>query len=69
VGADSGSVAITEAAGWTEAAEGSGAQVSQLAYQPRPQAGDTGTAAMTLSTSQYAGGWQRALRPALRSVV
>jgi hypothetical protein len=63
VGVNSGSTAVTAPTGWTETMESSGAQVSELAYQPRPTAGDTGTASWTLSASQTAGAWLRALHP------
>jgi len=64
VGIDSAATTVTPGTGWTEAAESSGAQTTELAHQARPTAGAGGTVTFTLSASQRAGGWQRALRPA-----
>ncbi|SDY66692.1 hypothetical protein SAMN05661080_04216 [Modestobacter sp. DSM 44400] len=64
VGVDSGGVSVTPASGWTEAVESGGAQVAELAYQPRPTAGATGSATWKISSSLTAAGWMRALRPA-----
>jgi PKD repeat protein len=64
VGMNSSSATVTPPAGWTENWEGTAAQVSESARQPRPTAGPTGNATWTFSTGVISAGWLRALRPA-----
>jgi hypothetical protein len=64
VGPNSPSASVTPPTGWTELLESRGGQTAELAYQPRPTAGATGTATWRLSSSNTAAGWLRALRPA-----
>ena len=64
VGLDSSSAGVTPPAGWTEAFDGIGAQVSELAGQPRPTVGATGNQTWTFSKAVASAGWLRALRPA-----
>ena len=64
VGVNSGSVGVTEPGGWTEAAEATGVQVSELAFVSRPTVGPTGDAVWSLGRVHQAAGWMRALRPA-----
>jgi hypothetical protein len=63
VGMDSSATAVTQPTSWTEAFESSGAQVSEVADQGRPTAGDTGTQTWTFAKAVASAGWMRALRP------
>jgi hypothetical protein len=55
---------VAPPAGWTETMEANGAQTAEIAYQPRPTTGATGTATWTLNGSYTAAAWLRALKPA-----
>jgi hypothetical protein len=64
VGLDSKSAVVTSPADWTEAAQNTGGQISQLAWQPRPDAGVSGQVTWSLDRAAASAGWIRALRPA-----
>jgi chitodextrinase len=64
VALNSGSVGVTAPSNWTERLEATGVQVTEVASQPRPTAGSTGTATWTYSSTATSAGWLRALKPA-----
>ncbi|MCW2574147.1 MAG: hypothetical protein JWR66_177 [Modestobacter sp.] len=64
VGLDSKSVGVTQPAGWTEAWESTGGQVSELAQRSGGSVGATGPVTWSMSAGTASAGWLRALRPA-----
>jgi hypothetical protein len=64
VGLDSKSIGVTRPTGWTEAWQGTGGQVSELALRPTTGAGATGPATWTTASGIASAGWTGALRPA-----
>jgi hypothetical protein len=64
VGLDSKSIVVTRPAGWTEAWQSSGAQVSELALRPTTSPGASGSATWTAASGIASAGWIAALRPA-----
>jgi hypothetical protein len=64
VGLDSKSIAVTQPAGWSQAWQGSGGQVSELAVRATTGAGASGPATWTLAGAGASAGWTAALRPA-----
>jgi hypothetical protein len=64
VGLDSKAIAVIQPAGWTEAWESSGAQVSELVHRATGVSGASGNVTWTLGSATASAGWLRALRPA-----
>ena len=64
VGADSGTVTLTQPAGWSEAWDTGAGKASEHAYREQAAAGATGVQTWTLASARGLVGWMTALRPA-----